>query len=185
MKKYIAVIAVALLATIGAQAQTTNVNPTANFFTQAISWGSSINYDPAYNWTNSTIQIDTGIATTTGVGLADRLDVQYNIGSFGIGAAAEFTGVGSSINLLEGTFAYSLMQRGDFKADGELGAGFDFNGRNSKGQQDGSIVVEPGLGIYKVMTPKSYAVFKLLVPFESHGKFEKSPKIYVGLGETF
>jgi hypothetical protein len=183
MKKHI-LIAILFLFAVCTQAQTTNTTPTANFFTQAISWGSTINYYTAYNWTNSTIQIDTGIATTTGVGLADRLDIQYNISSFGIGAAAEFTGVGSSINLLEGTFAYSLMQRGDFKMDAELGAGFDFNGKNAKGQQDGSIVVEPGLGVYKVMTPKSYAVFKLLVPFESNGKFEKSPKIYAGVGGT-
>jgi len=182
MKKYIALTAILSLLAIGAQAQTTNVN---NFFTQAISWGSAINYDPPYNWTNATIQIDTGIATTTGVGLADRLEIQYNIGKFGAGAAGEFTGVGSTFNLLELTLAYSLVQKGDFKLDAEVGAGYDFNAKNANGQQDGSIVVEPGLGIYKVMTPKSYAVFKLLVPFEGTGKFDKSPKIFAGLGGSF
>ena len=184
MKKQILILATVLFA-VAAQAQTTNTSPSVNFFQQAITWGGNINYDPAYNWTNSTVQIDTGIATTTGVGLADRLDIQYNKGSFGFGAAAEFTGIGSSFNLLEATLAYNLIQRGDFKMDVESGVGYDFNGKDHTGTMVGCIVVEPGFGLYKVMTPKSYAVLKLLLPFETTGKFDKNPKIYAGVGGSF
>lgn len=160
-------------------------NAPQNFFTQAMTWGSHINMDPAYNWTNATIQIDTGIATTTGVGIADRVNVQYNKGSFGFGGAFEFVGVGSTVNLVEGTVAYSFFQRGDFKWDVELGGGYDFNGEDQHGQRVGSAVIEPGTGIYKIMTPNSYAVLKMLIPWESHGKFQNNPKICAGVGGTF
>ena len=168
-------------------AQTTNAIPTLNFFQQAMVWGASLNMDPTYNWTNDThkIQIDTGVATTTGVGIADRLNIQDNFGSFGIGIAGEFTGVGSTFNMLEGTIQYSLYQKGDFKMTLELGGGYDFNAKDNKGEIVGAMVGEPGIGIYKVMTPNSYAVFKLLMPVESHGKFETEPKIFAGVGGTF
>src|ERR1017187_7084607 len=105
MKKTLLALSLVLLA-IGAQAQTTNTTPAQNFFYQVADWVQTYNTSPDHNWTNASIQMDSGIATVTGVGISDRLEIQKNFGSFGAGVAGEFTGVGSAFNSIEGTFNY-------------------------------------------------------------------------------
>ena len=182
MKKLIVVIGLALFAgVINIQAQSTSISnaiPTISFLDQAATWGTSFNTNADHNWTNnSTIQFDAGVATTTGVGLSDRLYVQYNIGRFGIGAMGQFEGIGSTFGAIEGTFEYSLIQNYDFKLGAEIGAGYNIN--------DKAFETDPGFYAYKKMTLNTYAVMKYLVPVETKGKFQAAGLIYIGVGTTF
>ena len=185
-KTFLALIAIASLA-IGAQAQTTNTSAPLNFFQQAASWGTEFNTNADYNWTNnSTIQFDTGIATTTGVGIADRLYVQYNITpKIGVGIMGQFVGVGSPFGAIEGTFQYALIQKFDFKLGLETDAGYDFNAKDEAGTKTGAWTVEPGLFAAKKMTANTYATIKYLIPVETKGKFNPNGVLFVGMGTTF
>ena len=182
----IALIAIASLA-ISAQAQTTNTTAPLNFFQQAASWGTEFNTNADYNWTNnSTIQFDTAIATTTGVGIADRLYVQYNITpKIGVGIMGQFVGVGSPFGAIEGTVQYALIQKFDFKLGLEADAGYDFNAKDKTGTKAGAMTVEPGFFAAKKMTANTYATIKYLVPVETKGKFNPNGVLFVGMGTTF
>jgi len=172
---------------IGAHAQTITNISMLNFYQQAAQWGSSFNQDADHNWTNnSTIQIETGIATTTGVGISDRLYLQYNLNpKFGIGIMGQFVGIGSSFGAMEGTFEYALMQKYDFKLGAGLGVGYDFNAAKTSGQRVGGIMVEPYLFAAKKMTVNTFASIKYLMPVTGVGKFNSSGVFYIGLGSTF
>jgi hypothetical protein len=172
-----------------------------SFLTQLTTWGTALNTNADHNWTNSSFQIDTGTATVTGSGISDRLQIQKNIGAFGFGAVAEFVGVGSSIGELQGRGSYSIYQKYDLKIDFLLGGGWDFNTAydsvtmvsQGKGQpptrvtkqEHGAIVVEPGIGLSKMMTYNTYATAQYSFPIESHGKFNAAGVIYAGLGVSF
>lgn len=183
MKKLIAVIGLALVAGItSAKAQT---NTPESFLATATTWGSSFNTNADHSWTNATLQYDTGIATITGSGIADRLYVQYDINKFGLGLMGQFEGVGSPFGAIEGTAQYNLIEKYDFKLGVEVDAGYDFNALNGKGVKTGAIEVDPGLFTAKMMTANTYAEVKYLVPIESQRKFNPNGMLYVGLGATF
>jgi len=182
MKKLITVIgSVLCIGVINIQAQSTSISnaiPTISFLDQAATWGTSFNTNADHNWTNnSTIQFDTGMATTTGVGISDRLYVQYNIGNFGLGVIGQFEGIGSTFGAIGGTFEYNLIQKYDFKLGVEASAIYNIN--------DKAFETDPGFYAYKKMTLNTYAVMKYLVPVESKGKFQAQGLIYIGVGTTF
>lgn len=165
--------------------QTNSPNPELNFFQTAMSWASSLNTNADHSWTGTSLAFDTGVATTTGVGIADRLNVSKPFGSFAVGVSGEFVGVGSTFNLLEGTASYDLVNKYDFRMAVQVGAGYNWNATDSKGKTVGAMVVEPGLAIYKKMTLNTYSTVGISFPVLTKGKFEQQPKVYIGVGFTF
>lgn len=168
-------------------AQGSFTNPPLNFLSQAANWGTSFNTDVDHNWTNnSTLQYDTGIATTTGVGISDRLYAQYDISpKFGVGIMGQFVGVGSPFGAIFGTVQYALIQKFDFKIGLEVDAGYNFNAKDATGAKVGGIEVDPGLFASKKLTANTYATVKYLQPVQSTGKFDPQGVLYIGLGATF
>ena len=189
MKKLIVELIVVLLvmtallfANCKAYGQTTNQIP--NFFNQVATWGTSFNTNADHSWDASTISLDTGIATVTGIGISDRLNADYSISKFSLGAMAQFEGVGSAISELEATAKFALVQKYDFKFGLTFGAGCDFN-NIATGRRTSAAVFEPGLFASKIMTASTYATTSLTVPIETRGKFNTIPTLYVGMGARF
>jgi len=177
-----------VIAGVTYNAQTSSLtNAPLNFLSQAMTWGSSFNTDLDHNWTNnSTLQYDTGIATTTGVGISDRLYAQYNISpKFGVGLMGQFVGVGSTFGVIAGTLQYALIQKFDFKIGLEADAGYNFNATDRTGQKVGGIEVDPGFFAAKKLTANTYATVKYLQPVQSTGKFDPMGVLYIGVGATF
>lgn len=187
MKKIMIIIAASLL-TVSAIAQTTpaqfyNTNyPAAPFINTLGNWVTS--YNTNLVWTNE-FALDTGVATTTGSQIADRLELLDNIGNFEVGASAQFTGVGSAFNEAEAVAGYDLVNKYDFRLALELGGGYDWNKLDSRGKKVGAAVVDPEIAAYKKITAVTYATVKYGLPVESVGKFQNTGVIYVGAGFTF
>ena len=193
MKKILILIAAVMVAAtcVRAQTITLSTNAPASFFPTNSPAGPFINtlanWVTSYNtnlvWTNG-FAIDTGIATTTGQKIADRLEIIDNIGSFEVGISGQFTGVGSAFNQVEGIFGYTLMSKYDFKMAVELGAGYNFDALSTKGNK-GAIVIDPEIAIYKAITQNTYMTAKYGFPIQSVGKFNNLGVFYVGTGFTF
>jgi hypothetical protein len=187
MKKYIAAILTIATLSLTAQAQTltaTNANPLVNFFGQAYSWSTSINYDPTYSWTNSTLSVETGLAQITGKSSADRLTVEKTFGNWNAQFVGEFEGVGSAFGKIMLGGGYNLIQKGDFKIEANILAGADFN--NYVGNvQHSSWIVEGDLKAVKVMTPNTFSYVGWGLPFEEHGSFNSGGIVLVGVGARF
>jgi len=158
------------------------VTPVQPFINTLANWVSS--YNTSLSWSNG-MAIDTGVATTAGSQIADRLELIDNIGSFEVGAAGDFTGVGSAFDSAEAIVGYALVQKYDFKLALELGAGYDFNRTDQHGKKVGAIAIDPEAAIYKLITVNTYATVKCGFPVETVGKFNAVPTIYVGAGFTF
>ena len=196
MKKVIAVIALAIVTLMSSNAQTiiSSTNPPANlvptnsalavtpFINTLGNWVTSFN--ESLYWTNE-IAIDTGVATTTGQKVSDRLELVYNTSSFEFGASANFTGVGSAFDQAEALVGYDLVNKYDFRFAIELGAGYDWNKTDSHGAKVGAIVIDPEVAAYKKITQNTYATIKYGFPIETVGKFNNIGVFYVGAGFTF
>ena len=190
-KKLLIIGVAALLAAVNLQAQ--SVTNSLNFVSQAEVWATSFNTNNC--WTSATMQFDSGLATVTGSGISDRINAQYDYGCFGGGIMGQFEGVGSTFGEVEATTAWAVMEKYDFKFEYDLNGGYDFNNdwtqlTVTKGvkllkHESGAFVVEPGLGISKMLTGNTYATMKYLFPMEAHGKFVPAGVVYVGVGCTF
>ena len=180
MKTFAILCAIGALLALTVHADTTN-NATS-FISNLGIWTTS--YNTNLYWTNE-FAIDTGVATTTGQKVADRLEIIDNIGSFEIGASGDFTGVGSAFGSGEAIIGYDLVKKYDFKLAVELGVGYDNDAVNSRGIKDGALLIDPEVAIYKKITQITYATVKYGFPVESVGKFNSVGVIYVGAGFTF
>lgn len=182
-------LAASLAIGLPAQSQTaTNVvnlptnNPATPFINQLGAWVTS--YNTNLVWTNE-FAIDTGVATTTGQKVADKLEFIDNIGSFEAGASGQFTGTGSAFNEAEAVVGYDLVKKYDFRLAVELGGGYDWNATDGSGKKVGAFVIDPALAAYKKITQITFATIKYDFPVESVGKFDNVGTIYVGAGFTF
>lgn len=192
MKTYTVILTIALSA-FAASAQLTNPpasffptnSPATSFIQDVASWATSFNTAPAYNWTNQLWQITEGVATVTGGSVADRLEIDRNIGSFQVGIEGEFLGVGSAFDKVEANAGYSLFQQNDFKLNFEIAGGYDFDAKDQYGKKVGAMVTEPMLAAYKMMTTKTFSFIKYGFPIESVGKFNSVGMVEVGAGFTF
>lgn len=152
----------------------------APFIQQLGVWATS--YDVTKSWTNC-ISLDTGVATTTGSSIADRIQLKDNIGSFAVGVNGNFTGVGSAFNQAEIVGDWYWVTKYDFKFGVTLGAGYNFG--ISTETQKNCFVVEPGLTMSKLITQNTYATMSYTFPVQTVGKFNNISTIYVGAGFTF
>jgi hypothetical protein len=121
------VIVAALLAAVSIHAQTNAPATVPSFFTSAEQYLTSFNTN--YTFTDVTFEAATGYKQVTGVGAASVVDAQYDINRFHIATAFQFSGVGSSINALEGGVGYDVIEYYDTVLEANLLAGYDWNVR--------------------------------------------------------
>ena len=174
MKKYIAVIAVALLA-VGAQAQTNFVNSVEAYFTS---------FNTNYGFGGVKLELSSGYAQVTGANAASKLFAQYDINSFDVIGSVQFSGVGSALNGGESGVGYTIISHYDTKVQIDLLAGYDNTKLDGKGKS-GAIVVEPRIALKKKLTQNTYAETTLSLPIFSVGRFNSNPTIYAGVGFTY
>lgn len=183
MKTKLFLLGVALFATvtsIHAQSVTNAPAGAQPFIAQLGQWATS--YDTTKSWTNC-ISLDTGIATTTGSSIADRIQIKKNTGNFAYGLRGDFTGVGSAFNQSEVVGDWYLANKYDFKFGVTVGAGYNFN--ISTATQKNCFVFEPGFTMSKLITANTYATMSYTLPVQTVGKFNNISTIYVGAGFTF
>jgi hypothetical protein len=213
MNKTLMIIGVAaLLATITqSQAQTVQTNvpnllpplpltnapavqTIPNFLTQVETWALTVNTN--YNWTNATVQIETGYKQVTGEGAASYIGVTYDFEQrFNAGVEGQFLGVGSAFNAIEVEGGYALYENHDFKLEFDVLGGWDNtrtytqstktkNGTvNSLGT--GAWEVEPELRALKMMTVNTYIMAAYSMPVFSVGRFNAAGEFRAGAGFFF
>ncbi|MEI8288791.1 MAG: hypothetical protein WCH99_04915 [Verrucomicrobiota bacterium] len=176
IRSLIILAAVALATVITSPAQTAPTNNIPNFITQVQTWATSVNTN--YDWTNATLQVESGYKQATGQGAASYIAVQYDFQSgWNAGIEGQFYGVGSAFNSVEVQGGYTLIKNHDFKVEGNLLAGYD-NTRSA-------FVVEPEIKAVKMLTINTYTTAGFSMPFFDKGKFDSSGQFKVGVGFFF
>ena len=187
MKKIIVIITVAIgLAAVGVQAQAlqpqvpdllTNVP----FISKVATWATS--YNTNLVWTNG-VTLDTGIATTTGQNISDRLALNYDFAKyFGAGIHGTFIGVGSAFNTAGLNGEFYFLKKYDLKLGAELDLDYDIADSANSGKT--VFEIAPGLVASKAMTAQTYLTASWLFPVKTSGKNSGSGTIYIGSGFTF
>jgi hypothetical protein len=170
MKKLTAIIGLALVAGITAQAQTNTT--TQSFITSAEQYFSSFNTN--YNWSGTSFEISTGYRQVTGVGAQNTFDVQKDLSLFNVGASIQFSGIGSTINGAEGQVGYALIQHIDTECDFNIKGGYGLNQDLVKAG-----VIEPELMLKKLQTPNTASEIGISMPVYFKGKFNNTPTFLV------
>jgi len=165
----------AMMAVCSATAQTNAPATVPSFFTSAELYLTSFNTN--YTFQGVSFEMATGYKQVTGVGAASVLDAQYDIGRFHIATAAQFSGVGSAINALEGGVGYDLVDYYDTVLEANLLGGYDWNVHSGE--------VEPKVDIKKKMTPNTYTEIGISMPVYFKQKFNNTPSFYLEAGFTF
>jgi hypothetical protein len=150
---------------------------TQTFFATAGNYLTTFNTNGLFNWTNCTLEVATGYKQVTGVNAASTLDAQYDFGRWNVGAACQFSGVGSPINAVAGQGGYDLIEHYDAKLEADLRAGYD----NVKS----AAVFEPALFIAKKPTPNTFFKSGISLPIFTCGKLNTSPTFYLETGFTY
>ena len=171
MKILIGSAVMALALVLPATAQSTN----GTFLGTVQGYLTSFNTN--YTFTGVTLEIGTGYKQVTGVNAASTVDAQYDIGRFNLGAALQFSGVGSPINAAEGQIGYAIIEHYDTKLDANLRGGYD--------DTVGAPVIEPGLWIKKKGTANTYFETGVSLPIYLRQKFNTNPTFYVQTGFTY
>ena len=165
--------AVAALSALPARAQT---NAIPNFLSTVEQWATSVNTN--YDWTNVTVEVDSGYKQVTGSGAASYIAGQYDITyRWHAGGEVQFFGVGSSVNAFEARAGYTFVKNHDFKLEANLLGGYE--------RDTAAVIGEAELRAVKMLTINSYAATSCSFPFSSKGKFNSSPTFRVGVGFVF
>ena len=180
MKKALLIISLGVLCALAVQPARAQApaptNSIPNFLMQVQTWATSVNTN--YDWTNASLQVESGYKQATGVGAASYVTLQYNFASrWNVGLSGQFYGVGSAFNQVELQGGYALYKNHDFKIEGNMLAGYD-NTRSA-------FVVEPELKVVKMLTVNTYTVSAFSMPFFDKGKFNSSGEFKVGVGFFF
>lgn len=181
MKNKLKIAVVSVCLAIGAHAQTNSPVQPPSFFSTAQDYLTSFN--PAFTWTNVSLEVSSGYKQVTGANAASVLDVGYDLNTanwlngFSIQGTVQFSGVGSAINSGEAGIGYAIIRHFDTKVDLVLLGGYD-------GIKDG-IVVEPGIFLKKKMTLNTFAETGFSLPVFDKGKFNSNPSIRAEVGFTF
>jgi hypothetical protein len=186
MKKILSIIALVSGLMSGAHGQAIQMPsfPTnfvaAPFLQTAATWATS--YNTNYVWTNG-ISIDTGIATTTGQSISDRLNFNYDLGQFDLGIQGTFTGVGSAFDSAGVHGTWWLLKKYDLK----LGPTLDLSYQIATSSATGKAVlsIAPGVKATKVITGNTYATAEYSFPVVTAGKAVGNGTFYIGTGFTF
>ena len=174
----LAAVSISLLTPAARAQSATNAPPAQTeqtFFTSAQNYLTTFN--PAFTWTNVTLEAATGYKQVTGVGATSVVDLQYDLGRWNVGSAFQFSGVGSPVNAVEAQAGYALFEYLDAKVDLDLRAGYDWNVHAGE--------VEPGLFVAKKMTPNTFAKLGVSLPIYFKGAVSHTPTFYLETGFTF
>lgn len=148
----------------------------ATFFDSAQSYFTAVNTN--YNWSLTKFELSSGYKRVPTVGSSMTLDGQYNITPrFSLGAAAQFSGVGSPLNSLEASIGYGVIVFYDTKLEVQVRPGWDWTKQ--------SYVVEPALFLKKKLSQNTFISTGLSLPIYSKGPFNNSPAFYVETGFTY
>jgi hypothetical protein len=152
----------------------------APFLQTAAAWATS--YNTNYIWTNG-VSIDTGIATTTGQNIADRLNINYDFNHFDVGIHGTFVGVGSAFDSAGIHGTWWLVKKYDLK----LGPTLDLDYQIAESSRSGKTAfsIAPGIKGTKVITGNTYATAEYSYPIRTSGKATGTGTIYIGTGFTF
>ena len=168
--KAICILALSCVA-VAAKAQT-NI---PSFFDTAQSYLTTFN--PAFTWTNVTIEASTGLKQVTGSGATDVAQVQYDFGRWNAGAVIGFEGVGSTVGTVQAQGGYAVLEHFDTKVDLDVQGGYSWYHK--------AYMVEPELAISKKLTANTFARIGVSIPLYSKGSQNRTPSFEVGAGFTF
>jgi len=169
--KQLITIAIIGLSALAVQAQT-NI---PSFFDTAQSYLTTFN--PAFTWTNVTIEASTGLKQVTGSGATDVVQAQYDIGRWNAGAVIGFEGVGSTVGTVQAQGGYAVLEYLDTKVDLDVQGGYSWYRK--------SYMVEPELAISKKLRANTFARIGVSIPLYSKGAQNRTPSFEVGAGFTF
>jgi len=158
---------------------TSNTNTIPNFLSQVEDWALNVNTN--YDWTNVTLQVESGYKQTTGYGAANYIGVTYDPNILGktvnFGIEGQFYGAGSAFNGAEARLGYVLFKKSDFKLEAAAYGGYD-NTRPAA-------VGEVELRAVKMLTVNTYTTASYSQSFYSKGKFNSNGQVRVGAGFVF
>ena len=158
---------------------TNSVTTIPNFFTTAMSWATII--DTNYTWAGVGLQFEDGYAQQTGIGAADYIRAQYNLGRWNLAVEGQFFGVGSSFNGVLAGGGYAIVQKGDLKIEANILLGEQkVSGSNSR-----AFAALGGVKLTKFMTHLTYATMELGVPYVQNQTFDGTPVFRTGFGFIF
>ena len=127
---------------------------------------------------NDTLEVATGYKQVTGANAASTLDAEFNIRTnINIGAALQFSGVGSPVNAFEVQGGYAVINRSDVKVEADLRAGYDWNVK--------AAVFEPGIFLKKKATPNTFFEIGVSLPVYTRGTFNRNPTFFAETGFTW
>ena len=148
-----------------AQAQT---NQIGGFVTEVELYFTSFNTNVL--WAGSSFEISTGYRQVTGVGAQNDTAFQKDIGKFNVGAAMQYSGIGSSVNGAQAQVGYAIVQHFDTEMDFNIRGGYGLNSQLVKAG-----VVEPGLVLKKLQTLNTATEIGISLPVYFKGKFSNTP----------
>ena len=127
---------------------------------------------------NDTLEVATGYKQVNGANAASTLDVELNIHTnINVGAALQFSGVGSPVNAFEAQGGYAVINRYDVKVEADLRAGYDWNVK--------AAVFEPGVFLKKKATPNTFFEIGVSLPVYTRGAFNRNPTFFAETGFTW
>lgn len=147
-----------------------------SFFDSAQSYFTAVNTN--YNWSLTKFELATGYKKIQTVGNSMTLDGQYNITPrFSLGAAAQFSSVGSPFNSIEASIGFGAIVFYDTKLEVQVRPGWDWT------QQ--SFMVEPGIFLKKKLTQNTFVSTGLSLPWYTKGPLNNTPALYIETGFTY
>lgn len=172
----LALIAAAVLAlNLVSQAQEASPTPPANFLGTVK--GYLTEFNPAYNFTNTTIELAVGGEYNNGVNWANAIEAQYDLGRWDVEATFRNLGVLGDLKTIEVGGGYALAEKLDTKITLAVEGGYDF------GRDTG--IFEPIVRLRKKGTANTFFELKISWPIWIEGKQNTAPNIGIYTGCTF
>jgi hypothetical protein len=167
--KSIIIGVLALALTITAQAQSNILDTAKGYFTS---------FNPAYCWTNVTLEFDTGYKQVVGQPAANAVNIQYDFANrLEAAISFEFDSIGSPVNSVEPEIGYAVFRYEDTEVDTSVGFGWDFNYHAFK--------ADPNVTLKKKLTDNTYSFLRMGFPYYAGSTFSRNPEFELGVGGTF
>ena len=169
-------LALALLAGMGATAQTNVPVSPQNFFQTAASYFTSANTN--YSWAGNTLEVAAGADYMSSVNWANYLDAQYDLGRFGIEAKMRNADIAGTVDSVEAGVGYTLISYYSVKLEAGVDGGYDLN-RNAA-------LIEPKLTLRDKLTPNTFLGLAISLPVWTNGRpLNTVPDIGIETGFTY
>jgi hypothetical protein len=169
-------VGLALLLSVGANAQTNILVPSQNFFQTAADYLTSANTN--YTWTGNTLEVAAGADYMSSVNWANYLDAQYDIGRFDIATKMRNAGIAGTVDSAEAGIGYTLISYYCVKLEAGIDGGYDLD-RNTA-------LIEPKLTLRDKLTPNTFLGLSISLPIWANGRSMNTvPDIGIETGFTY